>query len=282
VRQEIRREKNNAAVNAMSRSRFALQGKVPVVRDLTAKARSPSPESGSSASSSEEDEDTGLTALQKLQQSPARLKRLEPLGPARNSVNVMSKAALDRDRQRQNAQRIKNRLKPDLNEFYRTILGWDAESTATALRSSLPAVPATFRDAGHYREIMAPLFYEEVWTHSLQAAEEADQQDKVVASITAKYRTDDFIDIECNISNRLPDKWMVNEQDILLIRHSAPAPYGAPKTVPIFAKVQMMKRIGQGINLGLRLLRDPPDLQLQKKWILQKHIRYVDAVILRF
>jgi senataxin len=249
-----------------------MQGKAPIVRDLTSKPRSPTPDSGSSASSSDEDEATGLAALERLQQSPARLKRLEPLRPAHNSVNVMSRAAVDRDRQRQNAQRIKNRLKPDVNEFYRTILSWDAESAAVTLRSSLPTVPASFRNAAHYREIMAPLFYEEVWTHSLQAAEEANQRDKVIATITAKYRTDDFVDIECNIPGRLPDKWMINEQDLLILEPSAQAKDGVPRPLPIFAKVQMVKRIGQNVNVGLRMLRDPPDLQMQKRWTLQKHI----------
>lgn len=242
------------------------------VRDLTARPRSPSVASGSSASSSSDDEDTGLAALERLQQSPARLKRLHPLAPVRGQHTAMSKAAIDRDRQRQNAQRIKNRLKPDLTDFFRTVLGWDSDSRSPTLRDDLPAMPHSFRNATHFREVITPLFYEEVWTHSLQAFEESADQEKVMATITAKYRTDDFMDIECNVAGRLPDRWMVNEQDLLLFKPSVASNPATSKPTVIFAKVQMVKRMGPNVNIGLRMLRDTPELQMGKKWSMQKHM----------
>ncbi len=271
IRQDRMMEKNNARVNAHSMSRFAQRGQMPV-RDLTARPRSPSVDSGSSASSSSDDEETGLAALERLQQSPARLKRLQPLAPVRAQHHALSKAAVDRDRQRQNAQRIKNRLKPDLTDFFRTILGWDPHSRSLTLRDELAPMPHTFRDAAHFRDVITPLFFEEVWTHSLQAFEESGEQEKVMATITTKYRTDDFTDIECNVAGRLPERWIINEQDLLLFKPSAASVSATSKPTVIFAKVQMVKRMGPNVNIGLRLLRDTPELQMGKKWTMQKHM----------
>ncbi len=271
VRQDIRRDRNNAAVNAASGSRFAQQGKQPLLRDISRRVRSPSASSATTDSSSDEDGGAGgLAALVDLQhRSPAKLKRLESAA-ALNRQNVMSKAAYDREKQRQNAQRTKNRLKPDMTDFYRALLQWDTASRAPVLRSDLPAVPASFRDANHYRSIITPLFMEEVWAHSLQAWEDTNNQELVPARVSAKYRTDNFVDIECNLLSRAPDRWTLNEQDILRLRRQQ-----SPDNVPsilLFGKVQMVKRISGGMNIGIRLFADHVELKVQAKWVLQKHM----------
>ncbi len=66
------------------------------------------------------------------------------------------KAAEHRDAQR---------LAPSLDDFLRTLLGWDPNSIGTSVRDELKAqltpIPKVFRSASHYQDVFYPLLKEE-------------------------------------------------------------------------------------------------------------------------
>lgn len=237
------------------------------------------PDSGSSASESSDDDDKGgLSQLIKKQKSP--LKPAKTVHVPRSIQIIGNNATLEAMRKREDDRarkaRMKARLKPDLNPLYRHVLGWDpahtgpdpphSEATRRILSSPMP-VPTSFPSAQRYEQIMLPLYLQELW---MQALKGEGTVTPLPIEVTSRSYEDDFLDMEVAISGQVPDRFSLNESDIVMLVQP-----GNPKK--LFAKVQGYRRRFKDAGIKLRILQsmDQRDLAGKAKWLLYKHLSYV-------
>lgn len=229
-------------------------------------------DSGSSASDSSDEETGTISALTKLQKSPAR-----PL-PEKRQVKVLQTSNVQnlssRGAQRQNAHRTRLRLRPDLGVLHRHILTWDPDfSGALAPQSkkltaqhALPPmvrVPRVFKDSAAYEAVMLPLFIQEQWA-SYQ--KERDFPDVAIGvEVSNRFYVDEYVDLELTMTGEVPFQWRANETDVMILRK-----IGAPGA--LFAKVQNFRRKFKEINMTLRVHSscDLAGLSVRSKWQMRR------------
>lgn len=179
------------------------------------------------------------------------------LPPIARTIKMMPEAqaiktpAQIRAEQREQAQRTRMRLKPDLEVLHRIILQWDPKSEAAVPPNmddgKLRKIPATFESATHYLDVLEPLLMLECWSQVQKALEDSRSADKLMCEVAGKALTDDWVDVEVSVpSNELPRNYYLSDVDV--VRFDQVGGGGAS----FFAKVIQYKRGfgGGGANVG--------------------------------
>ena len=232
--------------------------------------------SDSSASEDSSDDETrGLSALTHLQKSPAKVRPVN-----KRPIKVLGVPMDDIFRQREaaraSAHAVKQRLRPDLNPLFRSVLAWDPlHHGPLAPRSDKPGeiglnlekIPLTFPSATTYHRTMQPLFLQELWAQFLK-----DQSQRVnpinVEIITGREYQDEFIEVDIAVIGILPGDFSVNESDIVILR-------SVSDNNAVFAKVQAFRRRFKDTTIRIRLMnsRNQTWLGIKSKLMLTKHVR---------
>ncbi|KAF8327025.1 SEN1 N terminal-domain-containing protein [Cantharellus anzutake] len=215
---------------------------------IESKLRAPAPEvvSSSSEATSSEDEN-GADELRTKIPSPkiAKVERRQI-----KVVNQSIRQTVDQEALRkEEARRTELRLKPDLSAFYRHVLEWDYDSAGSEppdVQPQFSKIPDSFPPGNAmevYSKVFEPLILLETWSQLIKTKEEIPTTFE--AEVTARGRTDKWLDLEVSISEAISPGWYVTENDIVLLREA-----DGPKS--ILCKVKKSKLARESLSIGLR------------------------------
>lgn len=229
----------------------------------------------SSASDSSDEENKGIGALINRQKAAPKLRAPQP---ERRSIKILGDSYADaikeREQKRVEAQRMRQRLNPDLTPLFRYVLSWDPTSTGSRppyppkvaqQLGSLAPVPTTFARPEQYEMLMLPLFLQELWAQFIKDDQLAPP---IKVEVATRAYEDEFIDIDIVVPSALPPGFFLNDTDIVTIRLENLA-----DTKPIFAKVQSVKRKFKDTQIRLRIMNDMDlkGLGSKAKVVMRKH-----------
>ncbi|KAH7909030.1 SEN1 N terminal-domain-containing protein [Hygrophoropsis aurantiaca] len=227
-------------------------------------------ETSSSESDSDDGDSRGLAALGKLQKSPKIQKPAERRQVKMLDVTNQGKSAMhERINRRDDARRRTLRLKPDISALYRALLSWnyDHDGPDPPISDQKPRlhVPNRFSDYDQYFSTFEPLLLLECWSQIVQSKEE--KQESYDCKLNSRQFTDDFLDLDCTISNSVQKDWRLGEMDVVLLKH----PDGKKS---ILAKTQSYRQTPFGAQITLRCFVNAnagdPGLQINTTWSLKK------------
>lgn len=234
----------------------------------------------SESESSSDEENKGIGALVAKAKEPVKPARFSI--PERRPIKVLGSAVSDilreREARRRAAHSMKMRLHPDLTSLYRYVLAWDPGCTAprppyppkdAAELGTLKPMSTAFTSAEQYNKTILPLFLQELWAQFIKDDAGADI---VRVEVTTRSYEDDFLDIDVVVPGNLPNKFFLNDNDIVTIKLEGPAGPNNPNK-PIFAKVQIFRRKFKESGIKLRILSslDQRALGSKAKLQLRKH-----------
>lgn len=236
-------------------------------------------ESSSESDGSESDAPAGgLASLaKKFAKSPKIRKPVE-----RKQIKILPTASMAEDirmvrfKQREEAQRAKKRMRPDISGLHRTLLSWNYDHDGPmppGFETKLDPIPDIFMDLNHYRRVFEPLLMLECWAQIVQAKDEP--QETLECKITSKQYADEWLELDIVYeSNVRKDYYLSQETDVVLLRN--------PHTNDgVMAKTKSFTSNYQGVQASLRCyLKDgarDPGLQISTSWRISKVFRYVTS-----
>lgn len=253
----------------------------PLLKDESVKAKpvatKPEESSSSEGEESSDDEDAGaekgLAALSKLQRTPtikkpAERRQVKMVDITQNGRLV---AANRLARRIDDARRTALRLKPDVSPLYRKLLAWNYDHNGPMPPGDQPqltSVPGQFRDYAHFRSVLEPLLFLELW-NELQESKEAPLEEYECRVMNRQY-TDEYINLDVTVEGNPPREWALSDTDIVLLTNA-----GSKKR--ILAKAQSYRASHMGVNATLRFLPvgGDPGLHVGTCWGIAKVLRYV-------
>ena len=234
-------------------------------------------DSGSSASESSDEDSKGLNALTARQKVPKKTARM-PI-PERRPIKILGSDLSDIMSERENVRaaqhRLRMRLRPDLTPLHRFVLAWNpdhagddvphAPQTAKDIASMGP-VPTAFPGCDKYRQVMLPLFLQELW---MQCRKDAPTMLPLTVELVSRSYEDDFIDMDMTVLGQLPPMFNLNDTDIVVLRD----PTGKSQR-RVLAKVIGLRRKPKDSALKVRILRfaDQRNLVVKAKWDLLPYV----------
>jgi senataxin len=236
-------------------------------------------ESSSESDGSESDAPAGglATFAKKFAKSPKIKKPVE-----RKQIKFLETASMAEDikmlrfKQREEAQRAKKRMRPDISGLHRTLLSWNYDHDGPmppGFDTKLTPVPDVFMDLNHFHRVFEPLLMLECWAQIVQAKDEP--QETLECKITSKQYVDEWLDLDIVYeTNVRKDYYLVQETDVVLLRN--------PHTNEgIMAKTKSFTSNYQGVQASLRCyFKDgagDPGLQISTSWKISKVFRYVTS-----
>ncbi|KAF8321498.1 AAA domain-containing protein, partial [Cantharellus anzutake] len=213
---------------------------------IESKLRAPAPEvvsSSSEATSSEDENDELRTKIPSPKIAKVERRQIKV-------VNQSIRQTVDQEALRkEEARRTELRLKPDLSAFYRHVLEWDYDSAGSEppdVQPQFSKIPDSFPPGNAmevYSKVFEPLILLETWSQLIKTKEEIPTTFE--AEVTARGRTDKWLDLEVSISEAISPGWYVTENDIVLLREA-----DGPKS--ILCKVKKSKLARESLSIGLR------------------------------
>lgn len=207
------------------------------------------------SSSSDEDSDeegesqaTGLAVLAKFQKSPKIKKPAERRKTQLLDIPITGISAMqERLNRREDARRIKERLKPDISGLHRTLLSWnyehnDPEPPTNGGKPQRFRIPDKFSNYQEYHRILEPLLLLECWAQILQSKQETREICK--CTVMQTQYAGEWLDITVTFAS-VPSNWYLADTDVVLLRHESDSKKS------ILAKVESY-RTGKVIEATLR------------------------------
>jgi senataxin len=151
-------------------------------------------------------------------------------------------------RQERSWKDMKARLKPDLSNLHKQILGWDYFHTGDfppgPQRNKYTAVPNKFLHAASYKSTFEPLLILEAWQGLMKAREENAAKPYEIKIVT-RSTVDSFLEVSSTLSHAENIEVSISEGDIILFSKAAnpSAASNEPHCLARVAKVSRKKAV---------------------------------------
>lgn len=237
-------------------------------------------ESSSESDGSESDAPAGglATFAKKFVKSPKIKKPAE-----RKQIKILETVSMAEDikmlrfKQREEAQRAKKRMRPDISGLHRTLLSWNYDHDGPVppgFNTNLTPVPDVFMDLNHFHRVFEPLLMLECWAQIVQAKDEP--QETLECKITSKQYVDEWLELDIVFeANIRKEYYLAQDTDVVLLRN--------PHTNEgVMAKTKSFISNYQGVQASLRCYfksgAGDPGLQISTSWKISKVFRYVTSM----
>ncbi|CAA22438.1 ATP-dependent RNA helicase Dbl8 [Schizosaccharomyces pombe] len=218
-------------------------------------------------SESEEESSNGLFSLAREANSHAskslpQRRQIQFLDfDSLKTKNVVHPTQLRRNTQ-QSAQLARLRLNPDVQEFYKVILGWNplADSfSASNVEMQCVQAKFTYNDSNAYEKVFKPMLFHECWAQVKSAVEEK-QYPPIDLILNTRSTVDNFVDIYFTSCSPTEVSFLSDTDICLLSKSQSSGDTNNPKSFQL-CKIQSISRKKESLELCLRMNIESIDLQ---------------------